>query len=452
MPRIQRMIRDACTTDVHVRRRRKRYGHNEEIDGRGRPSYGVLSVARPSFLDRSSVAVLGRSLPIAPAPLSVLILLLVLQAQAIAQPGPPDLPADPVTGVKLRQDLDRPLLGSWENVELRDLLRRVGVLRNLSVILDRRIDPTVQPEIQLTGAPLRQGFDQIARMTGGGASFPQSVVYIGPSAAARTLRTWIEVKTAELSSAGLQIPEKRQFQLLARHNWRWDDLETPGEILQQIAGTTDLEIRGVERIPHDLWAGAILPDTTTPEALALVLIQFELTWNWAEQGRAIEIVPIAAAPVVERRLKLPRGLSAEKAVERLRAELPDLAVEPTRGEVFARGFLEDLDEAPQVMTSPSGRRPVAVKGPEPVRNRKLTLRTVRTPIRAILGELEKTGVVFEYDADELREAGVDLGAEVTVEIRDADADAFFKVLFAGQGVRWEIEGLVVRLRGDEIGK
>lgn len=422
------------------------------------PSSAAISTVTVSSVPaRRRAGSLSGSRQVVPVHRSVQVALGLLLAIAASRdlaaqlPGP-ELPADPVTGVKLRQDLDRPLLGSWENVELRDLLRRVGVLRNLSVILDRRIDPTVQPEIQLTGAPLRQGFDQIARMADGGVSFPQSVVYIGPPMAARVLRTWIEVKTAELSDAGLQIPEKRQFQLLAPHNWRWNDLETPGQIVQHIAGTTNLEIRGLERIPHDLWAGAILPDTTTPEALALVLIQFELTWNWAEQGRAIEIVPIAAAPVVERRLKLPRGLSTEKAVERLRAELPDLAVEPIRGEILARGLVEDLDEALQVMSSPSGRRPVAVKGPEPVRNRKLTLRTVRTPIRAILGELEKTGVVFEYDADELREAGVDLDATVTVEVRDADADAFFKALFAGQGVRWEIEGLVVRLSRAEAGK
>ncbi len=381
-----------------------------------------------------------------------LLLAIAASRDLAAQAPGPELPADPLTGVKFRQELDRPLLGSWENVELRDLLRRVGVLRNLSVILDRRIDPTAQPAIQLTGAPLRQGFDQIARMAGGGVSFPQSVVYIGPPMAARTLRTWIDVKTAELSDAALQIPEKRQFQLLARHNWRWDDLESPGEILQQIAGATDLEIRGLERISHDLWAGAILPETTTSEALVLLLIQFDLTWNWVDQGRAIEIVPIAAAPIAERRLRLPRGLAVEKAVERLQAGLPDLALEPARGEILARGYLEDLDEAPQVMSSANGRRPVAVKGPEPVRNRKLTLRTVRTPVRAILGELEKTGVVFEYDSDQLREAGVDLDATVTVEVRNADADEFFKAVFAGQGVRWEIEGLVVRLRGAEAGK
>lgn len=394
---------------------------------------------------------------VSPALLSVqialgLLLMIVVSLDLSAQSSGPELPAAALTGVKLRHDLDRPLLGSWENVELRDLLRRVGGLRNLSVILDRRIDPTAQPAIQLTGVPLRQGFDQIARMTGGGASFPPSVIYMGPPAAARTLRTWIEVKSAELSVPEIRIPEKRQFQLLARHTWRWHDLDTPAEILQQIAGTTDLEIRGLERISHDLWAAAMLPETTTPEALAIVLIQFDLTWNWADQGRAIEIVPVSTVPVVERRLKLPRSLTAEKAVERLQAELPDLALEPARGEIVARGFVEDLDEAPRVMSSPHGRRPVAAKGPEPVRNRKLTLRTVRTPIRAILNELEKTGVVFEYDAEQLREAGVDLDAAVTVEVRDADADLFFKAVFAGQPVRWEIEGLVVRLRGGATGK
>lgn len=396
---------------------------------------GLLSGSRQVVPVRRSVRVA----------LGLLLAVVASRSLAAQTPGP-DLPADPVTGVKLRQDLDRPLLGSWENVELRDLLRRVGVLRNLSVMLDRRIDPTAQPVIQLTGVPLRQGFDQIARMAGGSVSFPQSVVYIGPPMAARTLRTWIEVKTAELSDPEFRIPEKRQFQLLTRHTWRWNDLDLPTEILQQIAGTTNLEIRGLERVSHDLWAGAILPETTTPEALVLLLIQFDLTWSWVEQGRAIEIVPITMAPVAERRLRLPRGLAVEKAVERLRTELPDLALEPARGEIVASGLIEDLDEAPQMMSSANGRRPVAVKGPEPVRNRKLTLRTVRTPIRAILGEMEKTGVVFEYDADRLREGGVDLGAEVTVEMRDADADAFFKAIFAGQPVRWEIEGLVVRLR------
>lgn len=377
--------------------------------------------------------------------LSVLLMILSTSTPVSAQSAPPELPAAPVTGTRLRHELDQPLLGSWENVELRELLRKVGVLRNVSIILDRRLDPTVQPVLQVTGSPLRQGFDQIARLTGGAASFPPGVVYIGPPAAARTLRTWIDVKTAELAAPQSGIPEKRQFQLLARHTWRWNDLDTPAEILGQIAATADLQLRGLDRIPHDLWAASVLPETTTPEALAILLIQFDLTWNWADHGRAIDIVPLTAPPTIERRLKLPRGLTADKAVERLQAELPDLAVEPARGELIARGLVEDLEAAPQVMASPNGRRPVVVRNPTPVRQRKFTLRAVRQPVLAIVRELEKSGVIFEYDADQLREAGIDLNAPVTVEVRDANADEFFKAVFAGLPLKWEIDGLTVRL-------
>ena len=357
-----------------------------------------------------------------------------------------DLPAAPLSGPKLQEELRQPLLGSWEHVELRDLLSRIGTLRQVSIILDRRIDPNQQPAVELIGSPLGDGLNAIALQADARASRLHSVVYLGPPPAARRLRTEIEVHTAALSDSSLKIPEKRQFELLARQTWQWQDLDRPVDILRQIAETSQLEIRSLDRVPHDLWAAGLLPESTSIEALTLILIQLDLGWKWADRGQAIELTPLGPAPAVEKSLKPPRGLTVEKAAERLRAALPDLMIEPGKGAVLVRGFVEDLEAAALELTNPGGSKVTGIRNPPPLKNRRFTLKAERQPIQAIQRELEKTGIIFEYDAQAFEQAGIDLQQLVNVDVQNATADEFLTALFADQQVEWTILGLTVKLR------
>src|ERR1700732_4914824 len=70
----------------------------------------------------------------------------------------------------------------------------------------------------------------------------------------------------------------------------WEDLERPAEIVSRIGQQFGLTIVGLEQVPHDLWAGAAIPDATVCEALSLVLNQFDLTFERLPGGAGVRLV------------------------------------------------------------------------------------------------------------------------------------------------------------------
>ena len=66
-------------------------------------------------------------------------------------------------------------------------------------------------------------------------------------------------------------------------------------IVEQIAGRYKLKVKDLDRVPHDVWAHATLPSVNSYEALSLVLIQFDLTFQWNNDASTIQIVPLPTA-------------------------------------------------------------------------------------------------------------------------------------------------------------
>jgi hypothetical protein len=239
------------------------------------------------------------------------------------------------------------------------------------------------------------------------------------------------------------VSKRRQLELSSRPTIHWQDLDTPRAILEQIAQRHHLTIQNPELVPHDLWAAATLPQVTAAEALTLVLIQCELDWEWRDGGTAIELVPWREPPLIERRYK-PRGKqTAAQLLNDWQEAFPDLSMRVDRSEVAVAGRVED-HAALQARLAGHDRTDASDE-PAPLRRRLFTLRVENVPVSAILRELEKTGVVFVYDATKFKAAGVDLDRTVTLDAQKATADEFLKNLFAELPIRFEIDDRTVRL-------
>ena len=61
-------------------------------------------------------------------------------------------------------------------------------------------------------------------------------------------------------------------------------------------------------------------------------------------------------------------------------------------------------------------------------------------------QLERTGVVFEFDAKALKAAGIRLDQAVSLDVRQVTAAVFFERLFGPLGLSAKIDGLTVRLQ------
>lgn len=364
-------------------------------------------------------------------------------AQSIALP-PRDQPlAASLTGSKFHQQLEQQTSGSWTNVELRSLLNKLASERRVAILLDRRIDPTVKMQVDIVDQPLREGLHEIARMVHADVSVTENLVYFGPPSATGRLRTLIELRTAELREASNEIPEQRRTQLTRRQTISWADLDTPSDILRPIAELYKLTIPQQDQVPHDLWAGNELPNSTAAEALSLILIQFDLTFSWIDGGHAIELVPIPEKVQLERRQRI-RGRSADETLKLIGARFPQLESTVDGSDLIVRGTLEDHENVAALLNPSSTRKPTP-QAPAPLQQRTFTLTIRRAPVRAVMDELKKSKVVFVYDEKALAAAGVNLDQPVDLDLNKATADEFLNALFSPLDLKFEIENLTVRL-------
>ncbi len=358
-------------------------------------------------------------------------------------------PARPVTafhtGPQFQTEIDRTLSASWANVELRDLLKKIGDERRVAILLDRRVDPTVQLPLNLTNSSLREGVRDMARLLGADISVADPVVYVGPPAATQRLRTLIELQSSELRSRESSIPEKRRVELAARHTVTWLDLESPVEIVQRIADRYRLTIGHLDLLPHDLWVANTLPSVTAAEALSLVLIQFDLTFTWTGAGQGIELVTAPQRPVIEKRHRV-KGRTPAAALKLVKQFGPDLDAKVDGSDLIVRGLLEEHEAVAALVDGTAAKKPDASAGVKPIKQRLFTLKIDRVPARVLMKKLEESEIVFEYDAEQLAAASIDLDQPIKLDVEKASAAEFFKAVFDPLRLTVEIDNLTVKLK------
>lgn len=351
------------------------------------------------------------------------------------------------TDVRFRQELERPISASWGGAELRSLLRRITADRQVAILLDRRIDPNQELTLDVQDRTLRDALAEIASHCGAEMSVAGNVVYLGPSASAAKLRTLIELRSSELHRSSSGIAKSRQVDLAARKTIHWNDLDRPADVLRQISERFKVKILNSEAVPHDLWAGATLPNVTAAEALSLVLIQFDLTFEWTDAATAVRLVPMPQQVAVEKHYT-PRNRSLADTLKDWQEQFPELQADIRGKELVVMATVEQ-HEALAESLKPTARRPstrTTTNAPVPLRRREFTLRIERVPVSALMKKLEMSDVIFQYDPAQLTAAGIDLDQPISLDVTKAPAEKFFAAMFEPLGLAFQIDNVTVTLR------
>ncbi len=353
-------------------------------------------------------------------------------------------PTNWLTDTNFRQELDRPFSGSWSSIEFRQLLKEVAADRRVSVILDRRLDPSVEAPIDVNNVSLSTGLTGIARQVNGDVTILENIVFLGPKSATKRLRTLVELRELDLQSKEFLVPKPRRSELLQRKTFESKDLDSPRETLEKFADQIPLNISNAQLIPYDLWAGMALPDVTIVEALSVVLIQFDLTFRWIDKGTAIELIPIPDVVVLERKHH-PKQKPFD-VINEVRERFPQLEAEVWKTEISVKGSLEDHEAVAAFLRGDRVNSPIKIEPPQPLQKQLFTLKAERVPLIALLKKLEESAINFDYDSDELKKAGVDLEQKVQIDVKKASAKEFFKLLFDPVGLEFQIDHLTVKLK------
>ncbi|QDT42280.1 hypothetical protein Pan241w_23630 [Gimesia alba] len=353
-----------------------------------------------------------------------------------------------LTDRNFRRVLVQPFSASWSNVGIRAILQRIQSTQNISIILDRRIDPSLKLTIDTQNLSLEAGLEKIASEAHAQIGIVGSNIYIGPAQAVANLMTLLELKQEELQnlSASRASLKSRVLFLSRKKTFHYQDLETPAEILKQITDAYQLTLTDPKQIPHDLWANGSLTAVNANQALSLVLIQLGFTFQWEQQGRQIQLEPVPEIVTIKKTYQ-PRKGSVSALITQLKQAFPDLTVVPSGKSITIQASIEVHEKIEQLLNpTKTLRSPKPVNADAvPIQRRKFTLRVKQVPLLAIMNKLEQSGIEFDYNASQLKSAGIDLNKLIDVTVKDAKPPEFFDALFSPLNLDYQIQGTKVIL-------
>ncbi|HJT31101.1 MAG TPA: hypothetical protein VJ783_03465 [Pirellulales bacterium] len=338
--------------------------------------------------------------------------------------------AEPPPGWRTGRDLlaqrTQPVTASWSAAPLAEALAELSRSQRMAILLDRRVDPQQPLSLTINGDALEDAVERIARRRDLDVSWLNSLVYVGPEPAARRLRTLAALRTEDAK----RLPAERRSLVIHEQSWHWDDLATPRDLCQSLADEARLRPESLDAMPHDLWAAADLPPLTWTERLTFVTNEFDLTFEFSEDGKSVRLVPIVEPVSIERRYS--GGRHPAVVAERYARLAPDAEVEVTGGKVIVRGRIEDHERlTAKPKPPPSGKPGKDV----------YTMRVHNQPLSAVLDKLRgQLGLKLTVDEAALEKAGVRLEQHISFGIEEATLDELLTAILKPVGLTFHGEG------------
>ena len=197
-----------------------------------------------------------------------------------------ELPSSQQAQAKLQRETQF----TWRLTPLRDGLRNLANAYQLSIWIDRRIDPTQTIDLQVGStnrATVHSALRQIAALVGAEVGLIENVVYFAPAGELSRL----QLAATQLHDA-LSVRDVRDGRP-ATANMRplqWEEVKTPNAILLEIAETWKVTVAG--ELPHDLWHAATLATPCTlATQLTVVCGGFEQQALW-DAGSRLQLQPL----------------------------------------------------------------------------------------------------------------------------------------------------------------
>jgi len=359
-----------------------------------------------------------------------------------------DLPnAAVATGPRMRKALQEVLPGaSWKQAILRDAFTQLAEGHALAILRDRRIDPTTAVNLAVSNVTLEDVLSRLGTSADAEIRVVGNAIYVAPPETAEVVRTLVVLREEELASDRFQRHSERRTALRRSLTVRWADLTKPSEALDLVAKQFNLRIENPEAVPHDLWEHAVFAKMTSAEMLSLILIQFDLTFEWGSDLQSVRLVPLPEnrSDIGLHRVHRPRTKPTEAvALWKQKAGDFQATVEGDRVAVLARIEQHELIE--QLIRGKENAGTGKPAEPVPLSRRQFTLAVSGVPASAVMKQLETSGISFDFDAAALKEAGIDFDQPISMNVRQAGAEEFLRELFEPLELKVRFSGTRVTL-------
>lgn len=350
--------------------------------------------------------------------------------------GLPILPSPLAAQTELRKPtniaavLQRPANIRSRGITLRDACRRLTQTQHLPIFVDRRVDPLQRMNIQAEGVTLQEALTSLAQQAGAEVAILPSLCYLGPKGTALELPTLLEVARQQAD----RMPVAFRRKLSMKQKLRWQRLASPQQILRDLTQSHQIQVVGLEQVPHDLWDAGELPEGIVAEHLTVLLAGFDLTWRLDQGGDAVRLVPI------ERPVRLARSYTWRGAgsaqLQQVAAQIPAADVRIFGGKVELNGTAEDHEKLLAILSNlrPPARNSRRSHGRTPERKR-YSLRLQSEPVGAVLRELASQ-IYLELRVDEpaLRNANLSLDTRISIDVTEVDLDTLLESIGKAAGL------------------
>jgi hypothetical protein len=332
------------------------------------------------------------------------------------------------TGLDVDQQLAQRVSVELSHAPLRPRVDNLARLHRVSLLLDRREDPSRPIEFAAKDLPLEQVYRDLAAKLGMGFCRLGPVGYFGPNEVCEKLRTLAALRREDVA----RLPAAVRGHWTKSAAWQWDDLATPRELLEQLASQGHARLAGLDQVPHDLWAAAQLAPLPLVDRLTLVAAEFDLTFKFDDDGQTVTLVPWPDKVVIER--QYAGGSRTKELAERWDRVAPSADVKIVGTKLVVRARVED-HELFAASREPRKEKPKA----EGVQVYTLNLEAV--PLDKLLATLErKLDIKIRIDQAAIDKAGIKLGQSVSVKVEQATLDQLLKAVLAPAKLAFRHEG------------
>ena len=340
----------------------------------------------------------------------------------------------------LQKQLSREISVVWADTPLRRALDGLSQTKRVAVLIDRRVDPDQKVDLKLDNVPLATALRDVALSCDMGVSIVKAVAYFGPPRVTGQIRTIAALRTEEVR----QLPPAVTRKFLLPKRFAWDDFATPGELLQRLADENRLTLQGLDRVPHDLWAGADLPPLSLVERLTLIAIQFDLTFEVSPDGQTVRLIPMPDKVALVR--SYPGGSNPQATAKNYAEHLPGTEVKVVDGQVYIKGLLEDHERI-TALNRPS-QRPVRSPAGDVAKILIASVSFKNAPVGEVFKKLAldpNLKLDFRIDHQALKKAGISLEQRISVDVKNVTVDELLREVVKNCSLKYVRRGRVVEI-------
>jgi hypothetical protein len=331
---------------------------------------------------------------------------------------------------RLRQK-QQPVKLSWAGVGLRRGLSDLARVLQVSILLDRRIDPEQPIHVVADRLPLDELLVQIAGQVEARVTWLGPLAYIGPREATARLRTLAALRASEAR----ELPKNQRTPLQREQSWHWEALAEPRLLAIGLGAEAGIQIEAADLIPHDLWPAADLPPLSWTDRLSLVANEFDLTYEIGD-GPRVRLTPIVEPVRIER--SYPGGKQPAELAARWRQLAPDAQIEVKGGKLVVRGRVEDHEFLTRRAVKPPAAVPAGVE--------VYTMTVPDQPLRAVLETLQRRlSIEIVLDEEALKRANIDLDQRISFSVEKATLDELLAAAFKDARLTFQRTGKVFKI-------